>query len=187
MRQAKNVDLLPSYNNIVYMDGPAKFTTDGIAVSNDLLKTDKVVIATGAASAIPPIPGIDGVDILTSTEALALEQLPASLMVIAGGYIGCEHVQMFALARVKISIGCRNRLLPEAEPEIGKVLTGYFQNEGITVRDGLSYRQIRKSERGIALSVTVDGAVESIEAEALLVATGRRPNTQGLNLEQAGV
>ncbi len=187
LRQAKYADLLPSYNSITYMDGPARLTADGVAINGDLLKADKVIVATGAAPALPPIPGIQEIDILTSTEALALERLPDSLLVIGGGFVGCELAQMFARAGVSVTMVFRSRLLPDYEPEIGEALTGYFRDEGITVRGGLSYRDIRRTERGIALSVRADDADETIEAEAVLVATGRRPNTRGMGLEEAGV
>ena len=78
---------------------------------------------------------------------------------------------------------CRSRLVPEAEPEIGAALAGIFRDEGIEVREGVSYRDIRRSATGVALALG-DGA---IDAEAVLIATGRRPNTGGLDLAAAGV
>lgn len=124
---------------------------------------------------------------LTSTTALELEQLPRSLLVIGGGYIGCELSQMFARAGVKVTVALRRRLLPDAEPEISQALTGYFAEEGITVRDGLAYRDIRQVSGGIALAVTVSGRIETITAERVLVAAGRRPNTEGFGLAEAGI
>ncbi len=116
-----------------------------------------------------------------------LEQLPKSLLVIGGGYIGCELGQMFARAGVKVSIAVRRRLLPEAEPEISDALTGYFIEEGITVHDGLSYREIRQTPEGIALSVVADGRAATITAERVLITTGRRPNTEGFGLAESGI
>lgn len=146
-----------------------------------MIKAGKIIIETGAARARPPIPGIETVPYLTSTTALELERLPKSLLVIGGGYIGCELGQMFARAGVKVTIVFRTRLLPEAEPEIGGALTRYFQDEGIVVCGGLSYREIRQGPDGVALSVVVDGAARSINA------TGRQPNTEGMGLAKAGV
>ena len=187
LRQAKYLDLLPAYNGIAYRDGPARLTGEGVTVNGSLVRPAKIVVATGASPARPSIPGFEGVPYLTSTTALDLERLPASLLVIGGGYIGCELAQMFARAGVTVTIAFRSRLLPEAEPEIGEALAGYFRDEGITVRGSLSYRSIRRTERGVALSVTGDDTQETIEAESVLVATGRRPNTQGLGLEEAGI
>ena len=187
LRQAKYIDLLPSYNTVAYMEGAARLTGNGISVDGEVLIPDKVVIATGASSAVPSIPGIEAVSYLTSTTALGLEEEPESLLVIGGGYIGCELAQMFARTGVKVTIVCRSRLLPEAEPEIGAALTGYFGDEGIGVLTGVTYRNIRQVEGGVVLSIDVDGQEEAIEAEKILVATGRRPNTQGLGLEEAGI
>ena len=187
MRQQKYADLLPSYNTIAYMEGRARLTGDGVAVNGTLLHPGSIVITTGASAAVPPVSGIGDVPYLTSTTALELEPLPRSMLVIGGGYIGCELAQMFARAGVEITILCRSRLLPQGEPEISEALTGYFRDEGITVRDGISYKEIRRTESGIALSIGVNGGRETVEAEKVLVTTGRRPNTEGLGLAEAGV
>jgi mercuric reductase len=187
LRRKKYIDLLPSYNTVSYMEGQARLTAEGLAVNGGAVSAGKVIIATGAAPAVPPIPGIAGVRYLTSTTALELERLPTSLLVIGGGYVGCELGQMFARAGVKVTIAFRSRLLPGAEPEIAEALRGYFEAEGIVVRSGLSYRHIRQEPDGIALSVLVDGAAETIKAEQVLVATGRQPRTEGMGLVEAGV
>ncbi len=187
LRQAKYADLLPAYNSIAYMEGPARLANGGVTVNGDPLRVEKIIVATGSSPASPSISGIEDVPSLTSTTALELERLPASLLVIGGGYIGCELAQMFARAGVEVTIVTRRGLLPEAEPEIGTALTGYLQDEGITVRGRLSYGDIRQTDRGIALSIEVDGEAETIEAETVLAATGRRPNSGGLGLEEAGI
>jgi mercury(II) reductase len=187
LRQAKYIDLLPSYNTVAYREGLARLTNDGVTVSGDGINASKIVIATGATPALPSIAGIENVPYLTSTTALELEQLPKSLLVIGGGYIGCELGQMFARGGVDVTIAVRRRLLPDAEPEISDALTRYFKEEGITVRDGLAYRDIRQVPEGIALTVSSDGRADTITAEQVLVTTGRRPNTEGFGLAEAGV
>lgn len=187
LRQAKYVDLLPSYNTIAYLEGLAQLVDGGVAVDGSLIKAGKIIITTGAAPALPPIPGIETVPYLTSTTALDLERLPKSLLVIGGGYIGCELGQIFARAGVKVTIAFRSRLLPEAEPEIGEALTRYFRDEGIAVCSGLSYREIRQRPEGVELSVVADGSPRIINAEQVLVTTGRLPNTEGMGLAAAGV
>lgn len=187
MRQAKYIDLLPSYNTVAYREGVARLTPHGVAVDDDLIKAGKIIVATGASPALPSIRGIENVPYLTSTTALELEQLPKSLLVIGGGYIGCELGQMFARAGVKVTIATRRRLLPQAEPEIAHALNQYLTDEGITVRDALSYQEIRKVPDGVALSVVADESTETITAERVLITTGRRPNTEGFGLREAGV
>ncbi len=187
LRQAKYIDLLPSYDNVTYLEGAARLTEGGVSVDGATVKAGKVIIATGSSPSLPDIPGIEDVPCLNSTQALELKTLPKSLLVIGGGYIGCELAQMFARAGIKVTIVCRSRLLPGAEPEISAALTGYLRGEGISVRDGLSYREIRRTGKGIALEASEGGGQTVIEAELLLATTGRRPNTESLGLGEMGV
>jgi mercuric reductase len=165
--QAKYVDLLPSYNTVAYLEGQARLMDGGVAVDGSVIQAGNIIIATGAAPELPPISGIATVPYLTSTTALELELLAKSLLIIGGGYIGCELGQMFARAGVKVTIAFRNRLLPEAEPEIGEALTRYFRDEGVVVCGGLSYRDIRQGPEGVALSVLADGAAQIITTSRL--------------------
>ncbi|MCH7865728.1 MAG: FAD-dependent oxidoreductase, partial [Proteobacteria bacterium] len=130
LRQGKYIDVLASYDNITYLDGPAELGADVIAVNGEKLEAGKIVITTGASPAMPSIPGMEDVSFLTSTTALELDPLPKSLLVIGGGYIGVELAQMFARAGVKVTMVCRSRLLPHAEPEISDALHDLFSDEG---------------------------------------------------------
>ena len=187
LRQAKYIDLLPAYNGIAYHEGAARLVNGGVEVGDMRIPAAKIIITTGARPAVPAIPGIETAPYLTSATALELEELPRSLLVIGGGYIGAELAQMFARAGVKVTLVCRSRLLPEAEPEISAALTGYFANEGITVVSGIAYRTVSKTEHGIALIVIRDGQDVAIDADQVLIATGRTPNIQGLGLAEHGV
>jgi mercuric reductase len=187
LRQAKYIDLLPAYNGIAYQDGPARLADGGVEVGGVRIPAGKIIIATGARPAVPAIPGIEAVPYLTSTTALDLEVLPRSLLVVGGGYIGAELAQLFARAGVKVTLVCRSRLLPEAEPEIGGALTGYFRDEGTAVVAGVTYRGIHKTGTGIALDVIREGQDTTIDAERLLIATGRTPNVERLGLVDCGI
>ena len=188
LRQAKYVDVLPSYNTIAYKEGKASFTENGdLTVNGEPLDVGKIIIATGSQPHIPAIPGIDSIPYLTSTTALELERLPASLLVIGAGYIGVEIAQIFARAGIDVTIVSRRGLLPEAEPEISSALTEYFQDEGIRVFTCNTYRVIEKTNTGIKLTLNTDESQQVLDAEKLLVATGRTPNTQSLNLAAADI
>src|SRR5216683_664553 len=187
LRHAKYTNLLPAYNSIAYREGPARLIEGGVVVDGARIPAGKIIIATGARPAVPVIPGIEAVPYLTSTTALDLQELPRSLVVIGGGYIGAELAQMFARAGVKVTLVCRSRLLPEAEAEIGAALTGYFQDEGISVVSGIAYRAIRRTETGIALDVVRDGRDTTISSDQVLVTTGRTPNIEGLGLAEHGI
>ncbi len=187
LRQAKYVDLLPAYPNIDFRQGRARLVEDGVEVDGMHLPASKIIIATGARPAIPAISGLEAVPYLTSTTALDLESLPRSLLVVGGGYVGAELAQMFARAGVKVTLVCRSHLLPEAEPEIGAALSRYFEVEGISVIAGVGYREIRNIGEGISLKATRDGRDMTIEADQVLIATGRTPNIEGLGLPECGI
>ena len=187
LRQAKYADLLRAYDGITYIEGRARLVPGGVDAGGQHLATDRVVLATGARPALPDIPGIAAVDPLDSTSALELAILPRSLIVLGGGYVGVELAQTFARAGVEVTLVCRSRLLPEAEPEISAALAGYLAEEGVRVLGGLRYERVAPAAPGVALTVTNGGRSETLTAERLLVAAGRTPNTEGLGLEEAGV
>jgi mercuric reductase len=187
LRQKKYIDLLPDYDSIAYMEGAARLNRASVVLDGRFLAADKIIIATGASPAVPKITGIRTVPYLTSTTALELQDHPRSLLIIGGGYIGCELAQMFARLGTVVTLVTRSRLLPEAEPEIARALAGYLADEGVAVRTGLRYSKIAQQEDGIELTIDVDGRAETLTAEKVLVTTGRRANTEGLGLAAAGI
>ncbi|MGX9984718.1 mercury(II) reductase [Methylobacterium fujisawaense] len=187
LRQAKYADLLPSYNNVAYHEGQARLVEGGVEAGGKRFNADRIIIATGTRPALPAIPGIAEVSALDSTAALALTELPRSMIVLGGGYIGAELAQTFARVGVAVTLVFRSRLLPEAEPEIGEALAGYLADEGITVLGKLAYESVRRTEDGVSLTVRQNGRHETITAEHILVATGRSANTESLGLVEAGV
>lgn len=188
LRQAKYTDVLPRYNTVAYVEGKASFTAAGsLEVDGKRIDAPKVIIATGSQPNVPVIPGIDQVPYLTSTTALELEQLPESLLVIGAGYIGAEIAQLYARAGVKVTLVSRRGLLPEAEPEIGEALTRYFKDEGIQLATVNTYTQIETTDSGIRLHINSGQGNRTIDAENVLIATGRNPNSDSLNLAAAGI
>ena len=187
LRQAKYGDLLPAYNTIAYVDGRARLGAGGVTVNGALIQVPKVIITTGARPAVPSIRGIETIDYLTSTSALDLKTLPKSLLVVGGGFIGVELSQLFARAGVKVTVVCRSRLLPDAEPEISEALAHFFRQEGITVICGVGYEACKRTDHGTLLVVRRHGRQEVLEAERVLVAAGRSPNVEELGLAEAGV
>lgn len=187
LRRQKYADLLPGYETIDYIEGQARFADGMLTAGGAPLQAGKIVLATGAAPALPDVPGIANVPTLTSTSALELPERPESLLVIGGGYIGCELAQLFARLGSKVTLVTRSRLLPKSEPEVSAALTGYLHDEGITVWAGLRYRGIQRTAEGVALTIDIAGRIESLTAEKVLVATGRKPNTHGLGLVGSGV
>lgn len=187
LRQAKYLDLLPEYNGVAYLEGQAQLANRGVTLNGEAVEADRTIIATGSKPMIPDIRGLEEVPYLTSTEALDLKELPKSLIVLGGGYIGCELAQMFARAGAAVTILCRRRLLPDGEPEISELLESSFADEGITVRNGVTYEKIERTAGGVAVIVDGTGELDRIQAEHVLIAAGRIPNTTGLGLTEMGV
>jgi len=189
LRKAKYEDLLAAYPNISYRSGRARFTDNGteLDVAGTAYHPGKIILATGASPALPPINGIKSVPVLDSTSALALERVPESLLVIGGGPVGCELGQVFARAGAEVTICCRRRLLPDAEPEASEALAEYLRSEGLTVREGVRYRGIEPTPEGVRLTCETEAGDTAIDAEQILAASGRRPNIKDLHLEQAGI
>lgn len=187
LRQAKYLDLLPAYNRVAYLEGKAKLGDGGVSLDDRRIDAGKVIIATGSREFVPLVPGIDDIPYLTSTSAFELAEMPKSMIVLGGGYIGCELAQMFARVGVKITILFRSFLLPEAEPEISEALAIYLSDEGIRVQQVQSYDRVKQTKSGIALSVQIDGKPQKLKSQNLLLSAGRVANTDGLGLAEAGV
>ncbi len=187
LRGAKYEAVLPNYPSVNYIAGKAAFRADGsLMVDGQLIEAGKVIIATGSRQSVPEIDGLSEVSWLDSTSALQLSAMPASLMIMGGGYIGVEIAQIFARAGCKVTIVTRHGLLPEAEPEVSAALTEAFEAEGISVLSGLSYESVTESG-GVTLKAQQNGAALEIKAERLMLATGRAPNSESLNLQAAGI
>ena len=153
-----------------------------VEVDGTEIAYDKLVVATGSRPAIPPVEGIDGVEYWTNREATRTHQVPESLVVLGGGPVGCELAQFYARMGAKVTIVERgDALLGRVHSDAGAMLADVFREDGIDVRVGVG---VEKVEPGIRVHLS-EG--EPIEARRLLVATGRRPNVEGLGLEQLGV
>jgi mercuric reductase len=187
LRQKKYIDLLPEYESVTYLEGEARLVNGGVTFDGTDIKAGKTIIATGSSSTVPPISGIESVAHLDSTQVLELDAAPQSLLVIGGGVIGCELGQMFARLGVKVTICCRSRLLPDMEPEVSEALQAALEDEGVTVCAGVSYQKIEQAGDRVKLYCENKDGAHVIDAEKLLVATGRKPNTENLGLEDIGV
>lgn len=189
-RKAKYWDILEAHPKITYLEGQAKFVSNAeLRVNGTFLKAPKFVIATGSSAFIPPIEGIEQVKYLTSTEALELKDLPKSMLVIGANAIGLELAQMFAHVGVDVTIHeVAGRIAPYEEPELSEALAKYLTEEGLTICTCTKVLKARQDGKQITVTAQMpDGKTQEFVAEALLIATGRRPSTQGFGLERAGV
>ena len=175
------------------LDGDARFAgPHAIAVDGQTLEADRILIATGSRPTAPAIPGLDSVpyltsDLLDADEAGRLTELPESLIVLGGGYVAAELAQMFARLGSRVTIVARSEFLRGYEPVLGQTLAESFRAEGIELLTGTRVERVSSDSGRVAVAVETAAVGRILRAERLLVATGRTPNTDGLDLEAAGV
>jgi pyruvate/2-oxoglutarate dehydrogenase complex dihydrolipoamide dehydrogenase (E3) component len=170
--------------------GEARFESPHrLRAGNELLEGKAFVIATGSTIMPPVFPGLLETGYIESDQALELEAPPQSLIVLGGGYVGCELGQFYARMGVPTTIVIRsNQLLTDEDPDIGEGLTQYFREEGIAVETGALVTNVSRNAAGLKVVNYKQGGVEkSVAAHEIFYALGRVPNIDGLNLEAAGV
>ncbi len=144
-----------------------------------------VVVNTGMVPAVPDIPGLREAKPLTSTTILALAELPKSIIILGGGYIGCEFASMLAIMGVSVTVVQRGKtLLPREDPDVSAAVTAALESDGVSVRLGAEATSVSRNNGKVTVSLANGGAVE---AAGVLVALGREPVTAGLVFERAGV
>lgn len=197
MRSEKYVDLIADYGwDLRHAQAAFTGTADDPALeltaadgTVETIRAAHYLIATGSSPSVPSIDGLAGVDYLTSTTAMELEEVPESLLVLGGGYVALEQAQLFARLGSKVTMVVRSRLTPAEEPEASRALMRVFADEGIRVlrKSTLSSVHTDATTGEVVASVSGIGGREDIRAARLLVATGRVPVTDGLNLAAVGV
>jgi pyruvate/2-oxoglutarate dehydrogenase complex dihydrolipoamide dehydrogenase (E3) component len=156
-----------------------------VSVDGRELEYDRLVVATGSSPAVPPVEGLDEVEYWTNQDATRTHEVPASLAVMGGGPVGAELAQFFSRLGARVTVIEHGpRLLGRVHEEAGARLAEVFGEEGIEVRTGVAVEGVEAGGPGVRVRLS-DGA--TLEAERLLVATGRRANTGDLGLEQLGV
>ena len=156
-----------------------------VAVGGAELATRAIVVATGTDSAVPPLAGLDEVPYWTNREATALEEVPASAVVLGGGPVGVELGQMLHRFGARVTlVEAAERLLAREDPSAGELLGELLAEEGIDVRTGTHAEAVR--HEGGATRVRLDSGDE-VAGAVLVVAVGRRPRTEGIGLEEVGV
>lgn len=189
LRQGKYVNVAAVYPNITILKGEAKLLGDRcVAVNGAAYEPEKIVVATGSSPWAPPIPGLQEAGFLTSELALSLEALPASMIIIGGGSIGLECAQLFARFGVQVMVLESGPHVARAEePEIGQALVRYLEGEKVRICTHVTISRVERRDGEYLVRTETNGKPEVCRAQQLLVATGRRPNTNSFGLEQAGV
>ena len=189
MRQSRYVDVLAAYPEVTYLQGHARLTGgNGVEIDGQAYAPGTVVIATGARPWAPPISGLAEAGYLTSTTAMDLRERPDSLVVLGANAVGLELAQTFARAGTTVTlVELLPRIAPFEDEEISEALTDYLQAEGMRIVTGVTTEHVERQGGRTYLTGRQGGNEVVLEAERLLVATGRRPNTTEMGLEEAGI
>ena len=189
-KHAKGVEFLMKKNKVDWIKGYARLAGPGkVEVANNgarqVLETRNIVLATGSEARMLPGLAPDTKRILTNIEILDLAEVPKSLAILGAGAVGVEFASCFSRFGSKVSIfEMLPRIVPVEDEEVSKELTRVFKKSGIRVETGARASDVQVSDKGVCFQVALDGGkTETVEAEALLIAIGRKPNTENIGLE----
>lgn len=179
---------LKTLENCRVYEGHARFVSaHEVEVGSETLRAEQIFINVGGRATVPNIAGLDQVPYFTNSSIMEVDFLPPHLLVLGGSYIGLEFAQMyrrFGSTVTVIEIG--PRLIPREDQDVSEAIAGFLAKEGVELRLNASCLSVRKDGREIVMTVDCDG-VSELRGSHLLVATGRRPNTDDLGLDRAGV
>lgn len=180
---------ISSTENLTYLKGHARFIARRtIEVGTETFTAEMVFINTGGRARIPRWPGLADCPYLTNATMMDLDQVPSHLVVIGGSYIGLEFAQMFRRFGARVSLLEQGeRLIAREDPDISDAVRAILEAEGIEIHTGVGEISVTNCVEGPRLSFVSGGAAREIASSHLLVATGRRPNTDDLGLDMAGV
>ncbi len=182
-------DWMESTENVRLINGWAAFTdTHELEVKGEKISGTHIYINVGTRPVAPSVSGLDEVNWLDSARLLDLETLPQHLLIIGGGYIGVEFGQVFKRLGAEVTIIQRNeQLMPQEDADVAQAIQEFLEGEGIRILCGTETKQA--TERGGQVTLLLKSAhgEEKLKGSHLLIATGRRPNSDTLNLEKAGI
>ena len=175
--------------NCTVYTGHARFEGPrSVRVGDELLEADKIFINVGGRAAIPPIQGLDAVPYLTNSSMMDVDFLPEHLIILGGSYIGLEFGQMYRRFGSEVTVIERMpRLIDREDEDVSAAIRQILEEEGVRILTGAECLRFDQRDGRIAAQLTADGSSEEVVGSHLLVATGRRPNTDDLDLHRAGV
>lgn len=185
LREAEGVTVITGHARFV---APKRLQIgDGVA-KDEVLEAEQIFINVGGRASVPSIPGIESVPYLTNAGMLELDTLPEHLVILGGSYIGLEFGQMYRRfgSRVTIIEG-GPEIIGREDADISRAIRGILEDEGVRILTGAKVQRVERRADGVAVSIESQGAAGEIAGSHLLIATGRRPNTDDLGLEAAGV
>ena len=180
---------MKSTPNLTACEGHGRFTgPHTVAINGDVLQADQVFINVGARATVPDMPGVRDVPFLTSTGILDLDAVPEYLIVVGGSYVGLEFAQMYRRFGSRVTVVEQgDRLIAREDEDVSATLQQILEEEGIAVRLGATCIGLRRTPQGSAVSVDCTEGAPEVEGTHVLLAVGRRPNTDDLGLDAAGI
>ncbi|UVO50204.1 FAD-containing oxidoreductase [Sphingomonas sp. SUN019] len=180
---------LETMKRLTFLRGHARFTSPCvIAVGEQELTAPRIFLNVGGRASVPDMPCVGTVPHLDNTDMVAIQTTPEHLVVVGGSYVGLEFAQMFRRFGAEVTIVERNdRLIAREDPEISDAIGGILEGEGIAVRTGAECIAFAAHDRGVAVSVDCRDGEPSVVGSHVLLAVGRRPNTEDLGLDRAGI
>ncbi|MGH6919393.1 MAG: FAD-containing oxidoreductase [Geminicoccaceae bacterium] len=180
LREAEGITVFGDHARFV---GPRE-----VAVGADVLSAEQIFINVGGRAGIPPVPGLERVPWLDNSSMMAVDFLPSHLVILGGSYIGLEFGQMYRRFGSEVTIIQRNeRLIPREDPDVSQAIREILEEEDIGILTDADAARVDKRGSNVAVTVSVGGGTTEVVGSHLLVATGRRPNTDDLGLDKAGV
>ena len=176
------VQFLLQKNGVTIINARARVVSDhALTAGGEEITFDNLIIATGSSNFIPPVPGMDDKDILTSTELLDIDHVPESLTIIGGGVIGCEFASIFNEFGCKVTIvEMMADIVPNMDRDISSALAFSMNQEGIAVKTGCKVTEVRKTGDSFDIIMEEGGEIKSVHSEEVLVSVGRKANTAGI-------
>ena len=169
--------------------GHARFTgPKTVEVNGEQLEADKIIVNTGGRAFVPDMPGVDRVPYLTNSTIMEADFLPEHLLIVGGSYIGLEFAQMYRRFGARVTVAeMGERLVGREDPEVSDAIREILEGEGIDVRLNAKCIAFKKDGNGVAMSLDCTEGAPVVKGTHVLLAVGRRPNTDDLGLDQAGV
>ena len=182
-------DRLKNLQGCTVYQGHGRFVAEKkVAVNGCELTADRIFINVGARATISPIPGLDQVPYLTNSSMMDIDFLPSHLVILGGSYVGLEFAQVYRRFGSKVTvIEFGPRLISREDDDVSQAVAGFLEEEGINVRVNSEIVSVEKQDNSIVAKIQSTGTVSHIAGTHLLVATGRRPNTDDLGLDKAGI
>lgn len=180
---------LKSMENCTVYEGHARFEgAHTVSVGKERLEAEKIFINVGARAFIPDMPGLESVDCLTNSSMMQVDFLPEHLIIIGGSYIGLEFGQMYRRFGSEVTIvEMGSRLIQRDDEDVSETVKEILENEGVNIRLNAECISVEKRGNKVAVQVDCDSGAREVIGSHLLLAVGRKPNTDNLGLDKAGI